>query len=195
MKFFIATKNSGKIREFKRIFNGLGIEIVTEGELKEPMPDVVEDGKTFTDNALIKARAGARFTGLPTVADDSGLCVDALGGAPGILSARYSGEHGDDKANNAKLLGELSGVPADKRTAHYTCVIACAFPDGREFTALGRCDGRIDFSESGTEGFGYDPLFIGEIGKFSEVSAKEKDAVSHRGKAVRLFKEELKKHL
>lgn len=195
MRFFVATKNSGKIREFKRILGELGIEILTGNDLKDPLPDVVEDGETFADNALIKARAGAAFTGLPTVADDSGLCVDALSGAPGVLSARYAGEHGNDKANNEKLLKELSGVSAEKRTAHYMCVIACAFPDGREFTVSGRCDGIIDFSESGTGGFGYDPLFIGEIGKFSEVTAAQKDAVSHRGKAIRLFTEKIGEYL
>ena len=195
MKFFVATKNKGKIREFKRIFAELGIDILAVNDLKEPMPEAVENGKTFEENALIKAHEGARFSGLPTVADDSGLCVDALGGAPGIFSARYAGEHGDDKANNAKLLKELNGIPAEKRTAHYMCVIACAFPDGREFTVTGRCDGKIDFCESGTGGFGYDPLFIGEIGKFSEVTAQEKDAVSHRGMAVRLFKDKLSEYL
>lgn len=195
MDFFVASKNIGKIREFKRIFSKFGVGIVTENDLDESLPEVDENGKTFLDNALIKARAGAKFTGLPTVADDSGICVDALGGRPGILSARYAGKHGDDAANNTKLLSELSGVPADKRTAHYTCVIACVFPDGREFTVSGRCDGRIDFAESGTGGFGYDPLFIGEVGKFSEVSAEQKDAVSHRGKAVRLFEEKIREYL
>ncbi|MBO4432435.1 MAG: RdgB/HAM1 family non-canonical purine NTP pyrophosphatase [Clostridia bacterium] len=195
MKFFIATKNNGKIRELSRIFCELGIDVVSERDLKEPMPEVEEDGETFEDNALIKARAGAKFTELPTVADDSGLCVDALGGAPGILSARYSGEHGNDKANNEKLLKELSGVTASERTAHYICAIACVFPDGREFTVSGRCDGSIDFKESGAGGFGYDPLFIGEVGKFSEVSAETKDAVSHRGKAVKLFKERINDYL
>lgn len=195
MKFFIATKNSGKIKELGRIFAELGISIVTESDLEKPVPEAEENGETFAENALIKARAGAKFTGLPTVADDSGICVDFLGGRPGILSARYAGKHGDDAANNAKLLSELSGVPEDKRTAYYMCVIACAFPDGREFTVWGRCDGRIDFAESGTGGFGYDPLFIGEVGKFSEITAEQKDAVSHRGKAVRLFKEKIGEYL
>lgn len=195
MVFFVASKNSGKIREFKRIFSELGVSIVTENDFGESLPEVDENGKTFLDNALIKARAGAKFTGMPTVADDSGLCVDALGGRPGILSARYAGKHGDDAANNERLLSELSGVPEEKRTAHYVCVIACAFPDGREFTVSGRCDGRIDFAETGTGGFGYDPLFIGEVGKFSEVSAEQKDAVSHRGKAIRLFKEKIGEYL
>ena len=195
MKFFIATKNKGKIREIGRIFKELGIDYLSEGDLKEPMPEVEEDGETFEDNALIKARAGAEFTRLPTVADDSGICVDALSGAPGILSARYSGEHGNDKANNEKLLRELGGLPQSKRTAHYVCAIACVFPDGREFTVCGRCDGQIDFKESGEGGFGYDPLFISEVGKFSEVSPEIKDAVSHRGKAVKLFKEKINDYL
>lgn len=195
MKFFLASKNAGKIREFERIFASLGTELVSENDLDEKMPEPREDGETFTDNALIKARAGAAFTGLPTVADDSGLCVDALGGKPGVYSARYAGEHGDDAANNAKLLAELDGVPEPERTAHYVCVIACVFPDGREFTVSGFCEGRIDFFESGKGGFGYDPLFISPAGKFSEITSEQKDAVSHRGKAIRSFTEELKKYL
>ena len=195
MKFFIATKNNDKIKEFERIFSELGIEFLSEKDLEIPMPEPVENGKTFEENALIKARAGVNFTGLPTVADDSGLCVDALGGRPGIYSARYAGIHGDNAENNRKLLSELKDVPIEKRTAHYACAIACVFPDLREFTVTGKCEGKIDFCESGNGGFGYDPLFISEIGKFSEVSAKQKDAVSHRGKAVKLFKEKLNGYL
>lgn len=195
MKFFLASKNAGKIREFGRIFASLGEEMLSEKDLQAPMPEPVEDGKTFTDNALIKARAGMLFTGLPSVADDSGLCVDALSGAPGIFSARYSGVHGDDKGNNSKLLKELEGVEAQNRSAHYTCAIACVFPDGREFAVEDTCGGYIDFSESGSEGFGYDPLFISEIGKFSEITAEQKDKISHRGKAVKKFEQELKKYL
>lgn len=195
MKFFIASKNADKIREFGEIFAEQGIGIVTENDLTEPLPEPEETGADFRDNALIKARAGAAFSGLPTVADDSGICVDALGGAPGVFSARYAGEHGDNAANNRKLLSELSGVPAEKRGAHYTCVIACVFPDGREFTVSGECYGSIDFKETGNGGFGYDPLFIGESGKFSEISAQQKNEISHRGKAVRLFKQKLNEYL
>ncbi len=195
MKFFLASKNAGKIREFERIFSALGIDLISEKDLVDEMPEPIEDGRTFAENALIKARAGAAFTHLPAVADDSGLCVDALGGKPGIYSARYAGFHGDDAANNAKLLKELEGVPAAERTAHYACAIACVFPDGREFTVSDKCEGLIDFCESGSEGFGYDPLFISPVGKFSEITARQKDAVSHRGKAIRRFKEEIKKYL
>ena len=195
MRFFIATKNNDKIKEFERIFSGLGIELLSEKDFETPMPEPPENGETFEENALTKARAGMAFTGLPTVADDSGLCVDALGGRPGIYSARYAGVHGDNSANNRKLLAELEDVPESERTAHYVCAIACVFPDFREFTVTGKCEGRIDFCESGSGGFGYDPLFISEIGKFSEVSAEQKDAVSHRGKAVKLFKEKLNEYL
>lgn len=195
MKFFIATKNNDKIKEFERIFSELGIELISEKDFDTPMPEPFENGDTFEQNALIKARAGMEFTGLPTVADDSGLCVDALGGRPGIYSARYAGVHGDNAENNRKLLRELKDVPKEKRMAHYVCAIACVFPDSKEFTVTGTCEGEIDFIESGNGGFGYDPLFISEIGKFSEVSAAQKDAVSHRGKAVKLFKEKLNEFL
>ena len=195
MKFFLASKNAGKIKEFERIFFALGTDLISERDLADKMPEPQENGKTFAENALIKARAGAAFTLLPTVADDSGLCVDALDGRPGVYSARYAGAHGDSAANNAKLLKELENVPKSERTAHFVCVIACVFPDGREFTVSGECEGYIDFKESGRGGFGYDPLFISPAGKFSEISAEEKDAVSHRGKAVRKFEEELRKYL
>ncbi|MBR4911178.1 MAG: RdgB/HAM1 family non-canonical purine NTP pyrophosphatase [Clostridia bacterium] len=195
MKFFVATKNAGKIKEFSRLFCELGIDMMTESDLSAPLPEAEETGDTFNENALIKARAGAAFTGLPTVADDSGLCVDALGGMPGVCSARYAGVHGDSAANNKKLLAELAGVPQEERTAHFVCAIACVFPDGREFTVTGKCNGTIDFSESGDRGFGYDPLFISECGKFSEISAEQKDKISHRGMAIRLFKEKINEYL
>ena len=195
MRFFLASKNEGKIGEFSRIFATLREEMISEKDLKYPMPEPVENGKTFAENALIKARAGMQFTGLACVADDSGLCVDALSGAPGIYSARYSGVHGDNPANNRKLLSELEGIKKENRTAHYVCAIACVFPDGREFTVEAKCEGYIDFIESGKGGFGYDPLFVSEIGKFSEISAEQKDKVSHRGKAVRKFEEKLKEYL
>ena len=195
MKFFIATKNSHKIEEFERIFANMDIDILSENDFKDSMPEPEENGGDFRENALIKARAGMKFSNLPSVADDSGLCVDALGGKPGIYSARYAGVHGDSSANNKKLLLELKNVPKEKRTAHFICAIACVFPDGREFTVEGRCDGYIDFCESGKSGFGYDPLFISSIGKFSELTAEQKDTVSHRGKAVKFFKEKLSEYI
>ena len=142
-----------------------------------------------------KAKAGLENTGLISVADDSGICVDYLGGAPGIYSARYSGEHGDDESNNDKLLSELEGVPLEKRTGRYVAAIACVFPDGREFTVRGECEGKIAFERQGTQGFGYDPLFISELGCFGLLSDEQKDSISHRGKALRLFKERLEEEI
>ena len=195
MKFFIATKNSHKLAEFKRMLLPLGIEVISEAQLKHPLPEVEETGTTFEENALIKASAACRETKMVSFADDSGLCVDALDGAPGVFSARYCGRHGDDAANNRKLLSELGSVPYEQRTARYVAAIACVFPDGRNFVVRGTCEGHIDFEEHGSNGFGYDPLFISEIGSFGEVSADAKDAISHRGKALLKFREELKKYI
>ncbi|MBE6787622.1 MAG: RdgB/HAM1 family non-canonical purine NTP pyrophosphatase [Ruminococcaceae bacterium] len=194
MKIFIATKNAKKLKELKRILEPMGFTVLCEKDLDKPFLDAVEDGKTFEENALIKAKSGLSQTGFISVADDSGICVDYLGGAPGIYSARYSG--GSDQDNNDKLLRELENVPMEKRTAYYVAAIACVFPDGREFTVRGECHGHIAFCEQkGDGGFGYDPLFISEIGPFSQVTDEQKDAVSHRGRALVKFKEELKKYL
>lgn len=195
MKFFIATKNAHKLREFLQIFQGTGIEIISENDLDKPLEEAEETGVTFEENALIKAKSGLLATGLPSIADDSGLCVDYLDGAPGVYSARYAGEHGDDSANNQKLLAELEGVPEEMRTARFISAIACVFPDGREFTVIGKCEGKIGFSLSGKSGFGYDPLFISEKGCFGEITPEEKNAISHRSRAIALFREELNKLL
>lgn len=195
MKFFLSTKNMHKLTEFKRILNPLGIHIICERDLPYELPDVEEDGKTFEENALIKAREGFKRTGLPSVADDSGLCVDALNGEPGIYSARYAGEPSNMEVNKKLLLKNLSGVPFEKRTARFISAVACVLPDGREFTVTGRCEGHIGFEEKGNSGFGYDPLFISEIGCFGELTDEQKDSVSHRGNSLMLFKEELKKYL
>ncbi len=196
MKIFIATKNAKKLKELKRILEPMGFEVLCEEDLDKPFLDAVEDGTTFEENALIKAKSGLAQTGFISVADDSGICVDYLGGAPGIFSARYSGEHGNDKQNNDKLLRELENVPMEKRTAYYVAAIACVFPDGREFTVRGECHGHIAFSEQeGEGGFGYDPLFISEIGPFSQVTDEQKDAVSHRGRALKKFKEKLMEYI
>ena len=196
MKIFIATKNAKKLKELKRILEPMGFEVLCEKDLDKPFLDAVEDGTTFEENAIIKAKSGLAQTGLISVADDSGICVDFLNGAPGIFSARYSGEHGNDKQNNDKLLKELENVPMDKRTAYYVAAIACVFPDGRQFTVRGECHGHIAFSEQeGTGGFGYDPLFISEIGPFSQVTDEQKDAVSHRGRALIKFKEKLMEYI
>ncbi len=195
MKFFVATKNAHKLAEFGKIFEGSGITLCSEKDLTEPLPEADETGTTFRDNALIKAREGCKFTGMPAVADDSGLCVDYLNGAPGIYSARYAGEHGDDNANNQKLLKELGGVPMQKRTARFISAIACVFPDGREFTVEGAVEGIIDTKPNGSGGFGYDPLFVTEYGCFGVVPPEVKNAVSHRARAIAAFKEEIKKYI
>ena len=195
MKIFIATKNQKKLKELSRILIPMGFEVVSEKDLDKPLEDIEETGTTFEENAILKAKAGLLATGYISVADDSGLCVDYLDGAPGIYSARYSGGHGNDDLNNKKLLSELEGVPMDDRTAYYVAAIACVFPDGRQFTVRGECHGHIAFGEEGDCGFGYDPLFISEIGCLGLVSAEEKDKISHRGKALRLLEAELKKYI
>ena len=195
MKIFIATKNQKKLCELERILIPMGFEVLSEKDLSETFPDVEENGTTFEENAIIKASAGLKNTGYISVADDSGICVDYLGGAPGIYSARYSGEHGDDDSNNQKLLSELKDVPLENRTARYVAAIACVFPDGRTFTVRGECEGKIGFEPKGNNGFGYDPYFISELGVMAELTSEQKDSISHRGKALKLFKEELKKYI
>ena len=195
MKIYIATKNQKKLKELSRILVPMGFEVLCEKDFADEFPDVEENGTTFEENAIIKAKAGLDNTGLISVADDSGICVDYLDGAPGIYSARYSGEHGDDQSNNDKLLSELAGVPMEKRTARYVAAIACVFPDGRKFTVRGECEGKIAFEPKGVNGFGYDPYFISELGVMAELTAEQKDSISHRGKALKLFKEELKKYI
>lgn len=195
MKIFIATKNQKKLTELSRILVPMGFEVLSQKDFSEEFPEPVEDGTTFEENAIIKAKDGLKNTGLISVADDSGICVDYLDGAPGIYSARYSGEHGDDESNNQKLLSELHGVPLEKRTARYVAAIACVFPDGKQFTVRGECEGKIGFEPKGNNGFGYDPYFISELGVMAELTAEQKDSISHRGKALELFKEELKKYI
>jgi len=185
----LATRNKGKIEEFRRI-----LDAVAPGEIDlvglENFPDlhdVVEDGKTFEENALKKAREMCLATGIPAIADDSGLCVDFLGGDPGIFSARWAGEHGNDVENTKKVLEQLRDVPEDKRTAHFTCVAALYLPDGRSHCEEAEFHGSILFSPVGEYGFGYDPIFQpdGYLVSSAEMSAEEKDAISHRGKSLR----------
>ncbi|MET9065347.1 RdgB/HAM1 family non-canonical purine NTP pyrophosphatase [Streptosporangium sandarakinum] len=184
----LATRNAGKITELRRILAeaGVPVEIVGLEEFPE-IGDVPETGLSFAENALLKAHAVARASGLPAVADDSGLCVDALNGMPGIFSARWSGRHGDDLANLELLLAQVSDVPAAHRGAHFACAAALALPDGRERVAEGTMHGVIIDAPRGTGGFGYDPIFVpeGESRTSAELSAAEKDAISHRGRAFR----------
>ena len=195
MKIFIATKNQKKLVELERILNPMGFEVLSQKNFENEFDEPIEDGTTFEENAIIKAKDGLKNSGLISVADDSGICVDYLNGAPGIYSARYSGEHGDDDSNNQKLLRELDGVPFEKRTARYVAAIACVFPDGRYFTVRGECEGKIGFEPKGNGGFGYDPYFVSELGPMGELTPEQKDSISHRGKALLLFKEELKKYI
>ncbi|MBQ1967657.1 MAG: XTP/dITP diphosphatase [Clostridia bacterium] len=185
MKIIIATHNKHKLQEMSRILSPMGYEVVTDRDLGIELTDAEENGKTFLDNARIKAESGCKESGLPCIADDSGLCVDALDGAPGVFSARYSGVHGDDDGNNKKLLSELDGVPTEKRTAHFACAICVRFPDGSEVTATGKCEGYIGYEKKGTNGFGYDPLFMVGDRSLAEMTAEEKDAISHRGNALK----------
>lgn len=193
MKILIATHNMKKRAELERILSPLGIEIVTDNEIGCTLRDVEENGTTFEENAYIKALAGCKDSGLPCISDDSGLEVDALNGEPGIYSARYSGVHGDDEANIDKLLSNLKNVPDKKRTGRFVCAACCVFPDGRKITVRGTCEGTILHERHGNGGFGYDPIFNCGGQPFGEISAEEKDRVSHRGNALRLLSEELKK--
>ncbi len=185
MKIIIATHNKHKLAEMSRILSPMGYEVVTDRDLGIELTDAEENGETFLDNARIKAESGCKESGLPCIADDSGLCVDALDGAPGVFSARYSGVHGDDEGNNRKLLKELEGVPTEKRTAHFACAICVSFPDGSEVTAEGKCEGYIGYEKKGSNGFGYDPLFMIGDRSLAEMTAEEKDAISHRGNALK----------
>lgn len=193
MNFIIATHNKKKQAELQRVLSHLSINILSADDLGIKLTEVEENGKTFEENARIKALSGLKDTGIPCIADDSGLCVDALGGAPGIYSARYGGENTNDKKNNQKLLSELKDVPYDKRTARFVCCICCVFPDGREINVRGECEGKIAFEEIGNGGFGYDPLFVTEYGCFGDMTSEEKDKISHRGNALKKLEAELKK--
>ena len=188
-----ASGNKGKLREIAEIFNGYEIVPMQAAGFTG---EIEETGSTFAENALLKARTVCRALGMPALADDSGLCVEALGGAPGVYSARFAGTHGDDAANNALLLQKLSNVPAEKRGAYFESCVALVFPDGREFVASGRTYGKILPSAQGSGGFGYDPLFFSEeLGKsFGVASAEEKNAVSHRGKALRALERQLREN-
>jgi len=192
-RLLFATGNAGKLREIREILADLDMEVVSMKEAGITI-DIEENGSTYEENALIKARAVAAATGDIALADDSGLEIDCLNGEPGVYSARYMGEDTPYSVKNAELLKRLEGVPEEKRTARFVCVIAAAFPDGRELLTRGTIEGRIGYEEKGEGGFGYDPIFyVPEFGKTTaELSEDEKNQVSHRGKALRLMKEELR---
>jgi XTP/dITP diphosphohydrolase len=187
-RIVLATRNPDKLVELRRILESGHVQVAV-GDLDEfpSMPEVAETGSTFEENALLKARAVAAFTGLPAVADDSGLCVDALNGMPGVLSARWSGRHGDDEANLRLVLAQLADVPPARRGAHFACAAALVLPSGREHVTVGVLDGSLITEPRGTNGFGYDPIFLPEGGQLTtaELSPAEKDKISHRGRALR----------
>ena len=192
-KVVLATKNKGKIKECTRMFSNWDVRILTmEDELN--FPDVVEDGDTFEANARKKAEEIMKATGLPALADDSGLEVDALAGKPGVYSARFAGEHASDADNNAKLVSLMEHVPEDGRQARFVSVLAFALPEGETMLVRGTCEGQIVLEAAGTNGFGYDPHFYmpEKQRTMAELSPDEKNAVSHRGAAVRKLEAELK---
>lgn len=187
MTFVIATHNAKKLKELKRILEPLGFDAI----IREDLPEVEETGTTFAENALLKAESACKETGMPAIADDSGLMVDALDGAPGVYSARYAGEGATDKQRYEKLLNELKTVPTEKRTARFASAVCCVFPDGKVITAEGTCEGKIAYAPKGEGGFGYDPVFLVGERSYAEMTAEEKDSISHRGLALSKLAQEL----
>ena len=207
MTFAAATNNAHKLAEMRRILERMGHTVLSQKEAGVHL-EPEEDGETFEANAAIKAEAICAACGMPTIADDSGLCVDALDGAPGVYSARYAGAHGDDGANNKKLLREMQGVVPALRGAKFVSAVCVCLPGGAHRVYLGECPGTIGFEERGTNGFGYDPLFIpsevgdgaacvpnGENRTYAQLSADEKDAISHRARALAKLEEDLPRFL
>ncbi|MEU6232044.1 RdgB/HAM1 family non-canonical purine NTP pyrophosphatase [Kitasatospora sp. NPDC047058] len=187
-RLILATRNRHKVAELRAILGDAGLDVELVGADAYPeIPDVPETGVTFAENALLKAHALAGATGLPAVADDSGLCVDVLNGAPGIFSARWAGKHGDDRANLDLLLAQLSDIGPEHRGAHFACAAALALPDGTERVVEGRLPGTLRTTPAGDGGFGYDPILepLGETRTCAEMTADEKNAISHRGQAFR----------
>ncbi|MEU8784653.1 RdgB/HAM1 family non-canonical purine NTP pyrophosphatase [Streptomyces sp. NPDC048637] len=187
-RLILATRNAGKVSELRAILDAADLDIELVGADSYPdIPDVKETGVTFAENALLKAHALAKATGCPAVADDSGLCVDVLGGAPGIFSARWAGTHGDDRANLSLLLAQLGDIADEHRGAHFACAAALALPDGTERVVEGTLEGTLRHTPTGTGGFGYDPILqpLGDTRTCAELTPAEKNAISHRGQAFR----------
>ncbi len=196
MIFVAATNNKKKLSELSRILSPLGVELRAVNELGFTAIDPEETGTTFEENAFIKAKAFCEHTGLPAIADDSGLCVEALDGAPGVYSARYAGEPCNDERNIEKLLSDMHDIAKEKRGASFVCSICCVFPNGDKVTASGKCNGFIGYERTGNGGFGYDPVFMREDGRsIAEYSDEEKDEISHRGNALRKFSAGLSEYL
>lgn len=194
MRFIIATHNSHKVTEFRRILEPLGIEVLSQSEAGIDA-DVIEDGTTFAENAEKKARAVSEAGNCIAIADDSGICIDAFGGAPGIYSSRFLGEDTSYTEKNAIILDRLKDVEKKDRGAHYVCSICCIFPNGDTIKTEGIFEGWMGYEAKGDHGFGYDPIFYVGDKSISEIPDDEKDKMSHRGKALRKFVVELKKYL
>ena len=190
MVFAVATNNQKKLKEIQRILDSFGITAKTLRDLSIEI-EIEENGTTFEENAVIKAKAIAEIANLPTISDDSGLEVDALGGAPGVYTARFAGEHATDDENIDKLLAELSGVEKADRTARFVSAVCLYMPDGRHTVCRGTCEGWIGWERIGDGGFGYDPVFMVGETSYSQMSAEEKDAISHRGSALRQLKDKI----
>ena len=190
MVFAVATNNQKKLKEIQRILDSFGITAKTLKELNIDI-EIEENGTTFEENAVIKAKAIAEIANLPTISDDSGLEVDALNGAPGVYTARFAGEHATDDENIDKLLSELEGVEKADRTARFVSAVCLYMPDGRHTVCRGTCEGWIGWERIGDGGFGYDPIFMVGETSYSQMSAEEKDAISHRGSALRQLKDKI----
>lgn len=197
MEIIAATQNAHKIKEIEAIVSGFGMKVISRHDAGVPDFDIEETGITFEENSRIKAKAILDHVNKPVIADDSGLEVDYLDGAPGVYSARYAGVDGKDadNANNSRLLSELKDVPPEKRTARFVSVITLLFPDGREISASGTCEGKVAEELMGNNGFGYDPLFIpdGYVQSYAQISPNEKNRISHRAKALKRLSEILNK--
>ena len=193
-KFVLASQNAKKLKEMNEILSAQGVEVVLQSSLGLHV-EVEETGDTFEENSLLKARAVMQASGMPAIADDSGLCVDALNGAPGVYSARYGGEGLDDVGRYRLLLENMRGQL--DRSCRFVCVITCCFPDGTVLTARGECPGTLAYAPQGEGGFGYDPIFfVPELKKtFAQLTAEEKNAISHRGRALEQFRARLEEHL
>ena len=190
MVFAVATNNQKKLKEIQRILDSFGITAKTLKELDINI-EIEENGTTFEENAVIKAKAIAEICALPTISDDSGLEVDALNGAPGVYTARFAGEHATDDENIDKLLAEMEGVEKEKRTARFVSAVCLYMPDGRNTVCRGTCEGWIGWERIGDGGFGYDPVFMVDETSYSQMSPEAKDAISHRGSALRQLKEKI----
>lgn len=194
-KIIIATRNKGKVKEIKDAFLDLSVELVSLGDIDSELPEPVEDGKTFIENSLLKARYYQEQTGMACLADDSGLEVEALGGAPGVYSARYSGKNANDASNNAKLVEELKKLGLESSEAAYQCALTFIDTDGSVLQSQGFCRGEIRLEAVGSNGFGYDPYFYVGDKSMAQLTLEEKDAISHRGEALRKMAVQLKEYL